>query len=196
MTQGGVRPRWSKIFPALHKAVMPRWTREAAWSILHGTIQWGAERMSFSPETSVCRCCSSLDAPTVLETPEHFALCPAFDALWFAATRSLDLMSLPVPVRKWFVLYGPETMTVRPGRYSVVLWVWAALVATMLLVRRTHSVDKTPLSKHSAVAIFTAQLRTISRMDLIHENDHEKWSHKWHGFARVDPSTGVLSYGQ
>ena len=41
-----------------------------------GTIQWGAERMSFSPETSVCRCCSNLDAPTVLETPEHFALCP------------------------------------------------------------------------------------------------------------------------
>ena len=88
-----------------------------------------------------------------------------------------------------------ETMTVRSGKYAVVMWVWAALVATMLLVRRTHSADKTPLSRHSGVAIFTAQLRTISRMDLIHENGHEKWSHKWHGFAHVDPSTGVISYG-
>eukprot|EP01052_Picozoa_sp_SAG31_P029598 SAG31_NODE_2954_length_4863_cov_34.043451_2_plen_117_part_00 len=79
-------------------------------------------------------------------------------------------MSLPTPVRKWFVLYGRETMTARAGRYAVVLWVWATLVATMLLTRRTHSPDRIPLTRHARVAIFTAQLRTISRMDMLHEN--------------------------
>eukprot|EP01052_Picozoa_sp_SAG31_P018615 SAG31_NODE_1324_length_8789_cov_2.736249_9_plen_60_part_00 len=42
-------------------------------------------------------------------------------------------------------------------------------MATMLLVRRTHSSDRTPLTRHASVAIFTAQLRTISRMDMLHE---------------------------
>ena len=43
-----------------------------------------------------------------------------------------------VPTRRWFVLYGPESVCPPRGRYVVVMWVWAAAVAVMLMARYAH----------------------------------------------------------
>eukprot|EP01050_Picozoa_sp_SAG11_P025333 SAG11_NODE_5682_length_1488_cov_41.849424_1_plen_106_part_10 len=55
MRQGGPRPRWSRLFGALRDMSMAPWLRAAAWQILEGEIQWGEDRVEWSPTTSLCR---------------------------------------------------------------------------------------------------------------------------------------------
>eukprot|EP01052_Picozoa_sp_SAG31_P020735 SAG31_NODE_1572_length_7850_cov_28.848794_6_plen_104_part_00 len=73
---------------------------------------------------------------------------------------------MPILVRHWFVLYGLEAMVVPPGRYKVVMWVWAAMVVVMQLARSRNAQPSATLTKHARFAIFTSTLKTACRMDL------------------------------
>eukprot|EP01052_Picozoa_sp_SAG31_P069465 SAG31_NODE_28291_length_412_cov_0.840256_1_plen_98_part_01 len=98
---------------------MVAWSRDAAWAILQGTVKWGMDRVEYAPETAVCMNCRHMNAGTVWESALHFATCPYFTGLWKAILRILTRMGLPVPIRKWFILYGPASVCPRRCRYVV-----------------------------------------------------------------------------
>ena len=71
-----------------------------------------------------------------METATHFANCPRWDQLWKGAQMVMDIAGMPVVVRAWFVLYGPEAAAFRRDQYDTAVWIWAAIVARMLQARR------------------------------------------------------------
>eukprot|EP01052_Picozoa_sp_SAG31_P040210 SAG31_NODE_5769_length_2335_cov_1.097496_2_plen_191_part_00 len=44
--QGGPRPLWARLFRTLTDMAMVGWVRDAAWSMLRGSVSWGANRLS------------------------------------------------------------------------------------------------------------------------------------------------------
>ena len=122
--QGGPKPKWGRLFRALADMVMTSWVRDSAWPLLQGGVWWG-----------VCAYCKS-KGMFCMETATHFANCPRWDQLWKAAQMVMDTAGMPVVVRAWFVLYGPEAAVFKCDQYDTAVWIWAAVVARMLQARR------------------------------------------------------------
>ena len=133
--QGGPKPNWGRLFRALADMAMPAWVRDAAWSLLQGGVWWGMDRMEWSPETAVCAHCKSKGI-FCIETATHFANCPRWEQLWKATQMVMETAGMPVVVRAWFVLYGPEAAVFRRDQYDTAVWIWATMVARMLQARR------------------------------------------------------------
>eukprot|EP01052_Picozoa_sp_SAG31_P029816 SAG31_NODE_3000_length_4800_cov_2.243352_3_plen_401_part_00 len=126
----------------------------------------------------------SLSQSNCVANPEaQTAVCIQHDTVWHGTKRLLAQLQTPPVVRRWFVLYGPESFTPPRGRYVVALWVWAAMVATMQLMWTAHR-DPTRLSVHQSMGLplFHSLVRDICRMDSV-DTEPYLWQYRWQGFA-------------
>eukprot|EP01050_Picozoa_sp_SAG11_P014105 SAG11_NODE_1705_length_4412_cov_5.951078_1_plen_325_part_10 len=103
--QGGPRPRWSRLFGALHGMTMAPWIRAAAWQTLEGAIQWGEDRLDWSPTTSLCHFCTQKQKYSV-ESAVHFAImmCECtrygYGSIRVQRVRVQQVRALPVQAHK------------------------------------------------------------------------------------------------
>ena len=195
LKQGGPQPRWWIVFPALGKSVMPQWVRAKAWALMQGAVTWGEDLAAFAPERSCCRFCVLRGHSVAVDSADHFPCCPLHEALWVVVRDLLADMGFPPVVRRWFVLYGPESMRAPRGKYQVALWVWATMVAVMLLARSSYTrAGERGMRPQVAVAVFRVTLADICRMDCA-VTEAAQWAHRWYGFASRSPAGIQFSYG-
>eukprot|EP01050_Picozoa_sp_SAG11_P023176 SAG11_NODE_4587_length_1841_cov_9.406429_2_plen_241_part_00 len=103
--QGGPRPRWSRLFGALHGMTMAPWIRAAAWQTLEGAIQWGEDRLDWSPTTSLCHFCTQKQKYSVESAVQcHVGVCA-----WAVATRGYDAGQLCLLVVSVLALAGESS---------------------------------------------------------------------------------------
>ena len=90
-------------------------------------------------------------------------------------------------------MYSPESINVPRGRFCVVLWIWATMVAVMLLARATIRDESSPkMAPKVSLRIFRTTLATICRMDLA--NNPVVWLHRWYGFAEHEEKMRLNIY--
>ena len=148
---------------------------------------------SFAPERSVCQFCLRNVGYGVVDSATHFTCCALHDVLWHGVAGLLEEMGFPPVIRKWFTLYGPKSIVVPRGRFCVVVWIWATMVAVMLLARSTHrDVSSQQMAPKVSLRIFRTTLATICRMDLA--NNPAVWLHRWYGFAELDGNNNEIKY--
>ena len=94
--------------------------------------------MLIDPMACGCDFCWRVARQHVEEDARHFAECPRYDQLWASVDRLMDAAGLPPAVRRWFVLYGPESAAYKRDQYDTVVWIWAATVAVMLQAQRDY----------------------------------------------------------
>jgi hypothetical protein len=165
LLQKGPRPRWRHLFTRLRDTAMSPSTRAAGWAILQGSIVWGTQARKWAPLTGFCAHCSKAGLFTE-DCALHFATCPANDRLWDAARDILNIIRKgPPPLRKWFVLYGPESSDVPRASYALVTIVWATLCRTMLRARTNTRLCCSPKAQRAVVNEFIAALREECRAD-------------------------------
>eukprot|EP01052_Picozoa_sp_SAG31_P055771 SAG31_NODE_15589_length_747_cov_19.029321_1_plen_216_part_01 len=194
---------------------MVGWVRDAAWSMLRGSVSWGANRLSFAPEQALCPFCLQQRGSPVLETAGHFAVCPRFDGLWHEVQCLLVSAGMPIVVRRWFVLYGPESAYFSRRQYDVVVWIWAVLCAVSLAARRQFWAASWQRTWDSVeiVAVFRSALRqaaaaelaaattwtppeasNVSRYGRRQAKSKMAWQRRWSGIAMATPA-GLLLKG-
>ena len=183
---------------------MPTWVRQAAWDILRGTVSWGADRASFAPADAYCRFCRQ-HGDYKKDNATHFTVCPRNDAVWLAVEKVFDSAGWTPVVRRWFLLYGPETADFKRQDYDTVVWVWAAAVTVMVNVhRRRWAQPKGDEPTDTAmVAGFQAVVRQAAVAELYaaeqwkppvtggvarwgprQARSLDEWTRRWRGIAR------------
>ena len=81
-------------------------------------------------------------------------------------------------------------MVVPRGRFCVVLWIWATMVAVMLQARATiRDESSQKMAPKVSLRIFRTTLATICRMDLA--NNPTVWLHRWYGFVERDDNNEI-----
>ena len=159
----------------------------------------------WAPLTGFCAHCSKTGT-FVADRALHFAVCPANDRLWGAAQVVLNIIrGGPPPLRKWFVLYGPESSTVPRAAYALITIVWAVLCRTMLRSRTNTRLHQSPKAQRAVVNEFNAALREECRadyaaatswtppLDALHtarhspgqSRSHADWTARWRGLAQL-----------
>ena len=204
MRQGGPRPRWSRLFGALRDMSMAPWLRAAAWQILEGAIQWGEDRVEWSPTTSLCRFCEKKQR-YAFESAVHFAMCERWDGLWHIVEECLKTMGVEPLDRCWFILYGPEAgILVRRDQYDSLIWVWACTVATMLRAREEgwkgenltssrqlgyqmmSSLRQECMAQYAAAALWSVpDGEHAGRWGRRQARTVETWERRWRGLAQI-----------
>ena len=190
------------------------WVRDAAWAVLRGSISWGASMLSYAPERALCPYCMGQRGTPCLETARHFAECPRFDGLWHAAQTFLVSAGMPIVVRRWFVLYGPEAAYFSREQYDVAVWIWAALCAIMVAARRQLWAAQNQVWHQKAlVAAYRGLLRQAASAELAaattwqvprdqcggtygrrQVRSRKAWHTRWSGLA-VETSAGLMFHG-
>ena len=140
------------------------------------------------------------------EDARHFAECPRYDQLWASVDRLMDAAGLPPAVRRWFVLYGPESAAYKRDRYDTVVWIWAATVAVMLRARRDYR-QAAETRQVTSPAQMIAAVKTILReaagaeyaaacLWMVPGGEHggqygrrqaqseQRWEQRWRGLAQ------------
>eukprot|EP01052_Picozoa_sp_SAG31_P001561 SAG31_NODE_53_length_30139_cov_31.002197_3_plen_321_part_00 len=213
--QGGPRPQWKRLFMALANMAMVGWVREAAWSMLRGSVSWGTDRLSFAPEQALCPFCMKHHSAPTIETANHFAECPRFDGLWHEAQCMMVAAGMPIVVRRWFVLYGPESAYFSRVKYDVVVWIWAAFCAVSLSARRQYWANawQQVWSRQQIIETFRTLLRQAAAAELAavttwtmpdslsggrfgrrQVRTKRAWQQRWQGLALLSLA-GMVFYG-
>ena len=205
LLQGGPRPRWRHLFTQLRNTAVCPSARSAAWSILQGTVVWGTQATKWSPGSRCCAHCAAAGRHYD-DCAAHFAECPSWDSLWHTAGLLLETAGCGSgPVRRWFVLYGPESYAARTGTYHVALIIWALLCRTMLRSRSQSRLQHHPKAQRAVTNEFIAALREECRadysaattwtppLDSLHaprratgqSRDFNSWATRWQGLAQL-----------
>jgi hypothetical protein len=158
---------WGRLFVALAGMAMPTWVRQSAWGILRGAMSWGADRSTFDPAAGYCRFCRQA-GNFAADDARHFTECPRNDAVWLAVEKFFDAAGWVPVVRRWFLLYGPETAEFGRQEYDTVVWVWAAAITVMANVhrRRWERPTEPEPSDSAMVAGFQAVIRQAAAAEL------------------------------
>ena len=183
---------------------MPTWVRQAAWDMLRGTVSWGADRAAYAPADAYCRFCRQ-KGDYHKDNASHFAVCPRNDAVWLAVEKTFDSAGWTPVVRRWFLLYGPETADFQRQDYDTVTWIWAAAVTIMTNVHRRHWAQPNgdEPTDTAMVAGFQAVVRqaaiaemyaaeewrppaagSMARWGLRQAQSLEAWAWRWRGIAQ------------
>eukprot|EP01050_Picozoa_sp_SAG11_P001975 SAG11_NODE_94_length_17057_cov_255.471754_8_plen_741_part_00 len=180
------------------------WLRAAAWQILEGAIQWGEDRVEWSPTTSLCRFCEKKQR-YAFESAVHFAMCERWDGLWHIVEECLKTMGVEPLDRCWFILYGPEAgILVRRDQYDSLIWVWACTVATMLRAREEgwkgenltpsrqlgyqmmSSLRQECMAQYAAAALWSVpDGEHAGRWGRRQARTVESWERRWRGLAQI-----------
>ena len=142
----------------------------------------------------------------VEETARHFAVCPRFDRLWAAVDQAMDAAGMPLPVRTWFVIYGPESANYRRDQYDTAVWIWAATVAVMLRARQDSQTQQQRAEMTPAMQIAAVKAVLVSAAGAEHaaatswrvpNGEHggqwgqrqarteRGWERRWRGLAQI-----------